>query len=817
MKKTISINISGIIFHIEEDGYEKLKQYLSDVQRYFASYEDGIEITSDIENRIAEIFSAKITSGNQVITSEDVDNLITVMGNIPDFEAVADDDTTTTMKTAPVGNEKTYEKQSAAGEPKRLYRDLSRKVVGGVCSGVAAYFEIDPVWVRVGFLALFLNLVVFPHFISDKFSGLLLLSYIALWIAVPGQGGVPTDKKYKKLYRNPDNRTLGGVCSGLAAYFNTDVALIRVLFVVAFLFFGTGLLLYAILWISMPEAKTLTEKMEMQGEPVTLSNIEANVKKNIQGDENASENTLTKIVLFPFRAIAVVFEALGKLLGPVIGVLGNVIRIFAGLLLVIITLSFLVSLAAVSGAYLGLTNYDLPDGWSISPHPSFFVDVPGWTWVACMLAVGIPLFALLFTGVSIIIRRFTWNTSLGWVLFGLWIVGIIGVSVSLPAIASQYQKEGVVEKNKDLVVGDRGLYLKVNDIDEEYTENVHLQIKGYEGAQPKLVQIFTAKGKTREEARANAQAIDYKVLENDTVVQFDSHFSYKPNAKFRNQKLRMVLYMPYGKVFQMSPEMGDILENTLHRNGYEESQLDGNRFVFEPNNTLTCLTCSNEKNNNDQNFYSGSERYNYRDFNELTVSGPFEVIVTQDDEYRVAIDIEDNEKKYIDILQTGSELEIRLKMRFMNWKDWRRRHKKPIVIRITMPDARSFHFSEGASFEVRSFENLNELEVSVSSAANGKLEAESAQSLTVELNSAAELTLRGDVQKMNATVSSSGHLYGFEMKVATADVETNSAGTAEVRVKEELKARANSGGSIRYQGDAHLDADSNSGGSIERD
>jgi len=80
MKKTISINISGVIFHIEEDGYDKLKSYLTTVQQYFSTYEDSQEIIADIEARIAEIFLGKVNAGKQVITVEDVEMTVLDLG-----------------------------------------------------------------------------------------------------------------------------------------------------------------------------------------------------------------------------------------------------------------------------------------------------------------------------------------------------------------------------------------------------------------------------------------------------------------------------------------------------------------------------------------------------------------------------------------------------------------------------------------------------------------------------------------------------------------------------------------------------------------
>ena len=92
MKKNISINISGIIFHIEEDGYDHLKEYLESIHRYFSTYDDSTEIIADIENRIAEIFLSKLKEDRQVITLEDVEELKATMGGIKDFKAVEMDE-----------------------------------------------------------------------------------------------------------------------------------------------------------------------------------------------------------------------------------------------------------------------------------------------------------------------------------------------------------------------------------------------------------------------------------------------------------------------------------------------------------------------------------------------------------------------------------------------------------------------------------------------------------------------------------------------------------------------------------------------------
>ena len=149
MKKNISINISGIIFHIEEDGYEKLKNYLESINKYFSAFDDSGEIIADIESRIAEIFLSKLNEGKQVITAEDVEALVSTMGSIKDFQAIEE------TESVDEPGKPSEEKSEKAGEekeytpPKKLYRDNKRKLLGGVCSGIAHYFSIDPLWIRL--------------------------------------------------------------------------------------------------------------------------------------------------------------------------------------------------------------------------------------------------------------------------------------------------------------------------------------------------------------------------------------------------------------------------------------------------------------------------------------------------------------------------------------------------------------------------------------------------------------------------------------------------------------------------------------------
>jgi phage shock protein PspC (stress-responsive transcriptional regulator) len=193
MKITVSINIGGIAFHIDEDAYSELKLYLRSLERHFAKEESSSEIMADIESRIAELLKARISDYKQVVNLEDIREVINILGTPED---ISED-----------SNGGTFEKVSKP--------------------------------------------------------------------------------KYNRMYRDPDNRIIAGVCSGMAAYWNTDPWVVRVVFILLALPGGLGILIYVVLWIVLPEARTTAQKIEMKGDPVNIHNIKDSVKQEF---ENVKKN-----------------------------------------------------------------------------------------------------------------------------------------------------------------------------------------------------------------------------------------------------------------------------------------------------------------------------------------------------------------------------------------------------------------------------------------------------------------------------------------------------------------------------------------------
>ena len=311
MNKTININISGTVFNVDEDAYDLLYKYLESIKKYFSKIDSDGEIVADIESRIAENFLSSISSQNNSISISDVKNVIKVMGTLDDFKEIYED----------VDKEE-ESNTSEEKKPKRLFRNINDKVIGGVASGISNYFKIDPLITRIIFITM------------AFLGGFGLLAYIICWIGIPA-GNDSESIIRKRYYRDSDEKVLGGVAMGVANYFGVDVSLIRILFLISIFFGGFGVLIYFILWFITPEATTVGEKMSMKGYSVTLENIEKYVEEKIN-PEDKEENILMKIILFPFRIAVPVLNGFIKLVAPFIKIALSIILFSASVAIIFV-------------------------------------------------------------------------------------------------------------------------------------------------------------------------------------------------------------------------------------------------------------------------------------------------------------------------------------------------------------------------------------------------------------------------------------------------------------------------------------------------
>ncbi|WP_297335085.1 PspC domain-containing protein [Algoriphagus sp.] len=608
MKKTISINISGILFHIEEDGYDTLRKYLDAINRHFSSYKDNHEIISDIETRIAEIFLSNLKNNKQVITAENVDKLIEKMGTIADFASINDLDAEETTEQKESKDD--FYKYVTPPDPenrgyKKLMRIEPKKILGGVCAGIAHYFSIDPLWPRLIALLLLFSGQFNKTFISNDFwffdelrfnlsFGLFtIIAYVVMWIILPVSYDIEEDKNIKKLYRNPDDKALGGVASGLAAYFGVEVIWTRLAFVILTLAGGSGILIYLILWIITPMATSITERIRMKGGEITLDNIDSTLKENQNPLPRKQESTGRKILMAPFRILGQVIEAIGSALGPLGKFFLTVLRVIFGLFVLFLGLILTIAPLITISVYFGIFNSEdyqiLMDNF---PLDLFSNLIPIWLIIGASFIIIIPGIILLLLGLSVLAQKNLVGGRFGLVALGLWLL-CIGISAfQIPRIVAQFKEENRYEVQQTLPVSQGVMILKLNPVSEEATFNhVDLQLVGTADSLVTLEKTFLSRGRTKAEAMENAQKLDYRVEVLDSLILFDEGFDLQKSDMFRAQELDLKLNLPYDRPFIMERSLLGIIRNTIYVNGYRTSDVSQRSVWVFNENGLLCLTC----------------------------------------------------------------------------------------------------------------------------------------------------------------------------------------------------------------------------------
>lgn len=443
MKKIITINLSGQILSIEEIAFEQLQAYFATLRQFFDREEGREEIINDIEGRIAELMNEKIKKGSPCITEADVQILIAQMGSP---EALAQEGVAEEINQSGAESAATEENtRTKAAEPRKLYRDRNNKIIGGVASGLAAYLGIDPTIVRA-----LLVLLAFSSF------GLILFGYVLIWIIFPFAAVEPY--KGKRFYRDPDNKVLGGVAGGLAAYFDKSVKTIRLLFLAplllqvffsilnwtdddfTFLLFnlsfgsliGFSFIMYITLWIILPKAITPYQKMEMRGEKIDLASIQKQVRqgaeqfkekvsswgKEVEAVANELPGKAEKVVDEVHQQVQEKFSGKERTLGrSILYAIGLLIKVFFAFFFGILAFSLMVSLLAVF--FVGVVTW---------PYQAFI-----WgnntqqllAWAALILFVLVPLLGFIIWLIRRILGYKKKNAVLRYSFFSLWTVGWI--------------------------------------------------------------------------------------------------------------------------------------------------------------------------------------------------------------------------------------------------------------------------------------------------------------------------------------------------------------------------------------------------------
>lgn len=503
MKKTFTINISGSIFHIDDDAFEKLQKYLHMLNKHFGPAIEGQEILQDIEARIAELFLEKTSNKVEVITDLMVDEVIARMGKPEDFM-------------------EPEEEESGKAQPEAALQESEQKI-------------------------------------------------------------------RRRLYRDGDNRVLGGVCSGMGAYFNIDPVILRVIFVLALFMGGASILVYIILWIAVPKAKTTAQRLEMRGKEATISNIEKSIKEEVnEVGENYNKFMNTKNEKGVSR-----IDSFGEVVGSVLRVVLRVIVLLFGAALIIGGIASLIGFItsmAIGHSFMHGWNFGWNSNVDMAVLINNFVSPEAYTisLIAISILVGIPILLILFIGTKLLFRYKTNNRMIGLGTFGLWLAALIVlVFVAVNQVSNFGKQTSQTVTQKVECTQCKTLYLEMNDdlyeslIDEHVSldrmkvamvngkENLlghpRFTIEKSSSGEYLLLIKKQSRGSSTVDAQKNVEEIEYNFVQKDSTLRFDPYYMLKDNAKWRDQEIFLTLKVPEGKSVYLNQKMTSIIsdiENT---------------------------------------------------------------------------------------------------------------------------------------------------------------------------------------------------------------------------------------------------------------
>jgi phage shock protein PspC (stress-responsive transcriptional regulator) len=540
MNKTININLGGYFFHIDELAYQKLRRYLDAIAKSLSDDPQGKnEIISDIETRISELLSEKITDARQVVNEQDISDIIKIMGEPEDYAEA----------------EESYSESSSSYQRKQ--------------------------------------------------------------------------SSHKKLYRDGDDKFIGGVASGIAHYFDVDVIWIRLAFVLFFVGGGFSFLLYIILWILLPEAKTTAEKLQMEGSPVNIDNIEKKIRKELSSmtetiKDGASE--VTKKVNEGFsknsKKAKSGFQEFLDTLGNIIVTFFKIIAKFIGVILIIVSAAVLVSFIIGIFSIGSLEVLGFEEEYIQLPPFLHNSILPDWLLALCIFVlVGFPFLILFILGLRILssnVKQLSKTTSLS--LFGIWVVALLMLIFTGIEHGTSYAVRGNnIETNtlqiqpKDTlnlsVVNDDRLFYqsrlrrsyRTEEVDDNgvlkaYSNNVRIDIEKSNSTDFSMRVRKASRGRNRGKANKNAGMIEYNYKIDENSLILDGYFLSNIGNIYKEEKIYITIYVPENSTIYFDKSTMSFLNDVQNTEDIYDNDMVTHYFLMTENG-LDCTDCNNDIDN----------------------------------------------------------------------------------------------------------------------------------------------------------------------------------------------------------------------------
>jgi phage shock protein PspC (stress-responsive transcriptional regulator) len=429
----------------------------------------------------------------------------------------------------------------------------------------------------------------------------------------------------KKLFRDGDDKFLGGVCAGLAHYFGMDTIWMRIIWLILFFGFGVGFLIYVLLWILIPVAETTADKLQMKGEPVNISNIEKKIREEFQDVttrvKDGVNDVTDKVKSSDFKknveskaksGFQEVVDTLVKIFEAIFKVFGK----FIGALLIFIAAVTLISL--IIGGFSWGSFEILGFGDDLVTYPPFFYDsvLPGWILVIfTFCAIGIPFLVLFMVGLKILssnVKSFSTTTKLS--LLGVWIISLLGLGFAGINFATQHAYDGVHNQKENLtimpsdtltvkMVADEDLSYRSElrrryssetvydgDIKKMYSNRINVDVKSTDAEQAYIKIRKESQGQSRLKANESAESVEYEFNLNDKNLLLNGYFLSNFKNQFKNQHINVDIYLPVGATIYLDSNTRTFLDDVDNVQDIHDRDMPNNHFLMTEKG-LECMDC----------------------------------------------------------------------------------------------------------------------------------------------------------------------------------------------------------------------------------
>jgi len=458
----------------------------------------------------------------------------------------------------------------------------------------------------------------------------------------------------KKLFRDGEDKFLGGVCSGLAHYVGMDTIWMRIIWLVLLFGFGIGFLIYPLLWILIPTAETTAEKLQMKGKPVNISNIERKIREEFEDVttrvKDGVNDVTEKVKSSQFQSkaksgIQEIVETLGKIILAILNVFGK----FIGGLLILVAALTLVGL--IFGAFSWGSIEILGFGNDYVHYPPFFFDsiIPSWLLtIFVFIVVGIPFIILFMLGLKILssnIKSFSTTTKLS--LLGIWLISIIGLGFAGINFATQTAYDGVNNQTEEFpIIANDTLAIKMvgnddlsyrkelrrqyssetvydNDIQKLYSTRINVDIKFTDKENAFIKIRKESEGRNRLSANNNAEAIEYQFNLNDKNLELNGYFLSDFENKFKDQLVDITIYLPINSVIYLDGSTRTFLDDVDNLQDVHDRNMPKHYYKMTDKG-LECLDC-------DPNIFGHDYKSNNKQFSLNIDKDGLEVKIKDDD------------------------------------------------------------------------------------------------------------------------------------------------------------------------------------------